>query len=121
MPILEPKTVTKLWGQEVWIDNSPLYCGKLLIINPGYESSLHYHPRKTETFFIQDGHVLLEVGEPLTEVELRKWDVYRIEPGTPHRFRALDNKVAVITEFSTEHSDEDVVRITPSRAIINSA
>src|SRR4051812_37450647 len=42
----------KIWGREIWITNTALYCGKHLLLNKGYQCSLHYHKIKDETFHL---------------------------------------------------------------------
>lgn len=124
------KRVTdKLWGFEYEIVNNDKYCGKLLYILPGFESSLHYHKVKDETFMCLEGTVGLEVLEDTgewydydqhyTDFEvLKSWchDAYRLEPGVAHRFWAIDGP-AVVAEFSTQHSDSDVVRLDESHML----
>lgn len=108
------KLVDKLWGSEEWIVNSPLYCGKILTLRPGFQSSLHYHPVKTETFYVDRGRVLLELGDDT--FRLQEGNSITILPTIPHRFHTTSTYARVF-EFSTEHSDTDVVRIEESRRI----
>lgn len=115
--------VDKLWGQEEWIVNTPLYCGKILRIDPGYQCSLHMHPVKTETFYVSDGCVQLELladrfnGAAPTRLVLNWGESYTLNPGTYHRFSSLDPLGSKVIEFSTEHSDDDVVRLEDSKEI----
>lgn len=53
------KWVPKGWGGEKWIVNNDMYCGKILHIVKGHKLSLHYHKIKDETFYVQDGNILL--------------------------------------------------------------
>ena len=118
----------KVWGSEEIITNNPLYCGKLLALNKGWQSSIHFHPRKHETFLALVGTCWLEVwpmvkAEDPTPLEglhpervlLRGWarDSVEIPPNTPHRFVG-EIEDALLVEFSTPHSEEDVVRLEPS-------
>lgn len=65
-----------------------------------------------------DGIVRLEQrdvrGVPFEEI-LKPGDQRLIMPKTPHRFSSLEG--AMISEVSTMHSDEDVVRIEESHKI----
>lgn len=124
MPRLESQEIQKLWGGEVVFDNNDLYCGKMLVIEPGFQCSLHLHREKRETFVCVDGSVALEVSSfnALKELDtqhvvLEVGDVWRLEPGTPHRFSSLHGKPATVIEFSTHHDDNDVLRIEESRKI----
>jgi D-lyxose ketol-isomerase len=118
--------VVKVWGSEEWITNNDKYCGKLLAVNKGWQSSLHFHPVKHETFLALVGCVWLEYipdsttafpyGTTTERVLLRGWarDAVEIPPRTPHRFKA-EIEDALVVEFSTTHSEEDVVRLEESR------
>jgi len=101
------KTVNKVWGREKWIVNCPDYCGKLLLVHKGASSSLHYHPKKKETFYVLEGKARLTVGNKEVSTPIT------IEPNTPHRFYGITD--TVILEVSTFHSDDDVVRMEESQ------
>ena len=47
--------VEKGWGHELWIHNSPMYCGKLLVFNANKKFSMHYHKLKHETWYVNKG------------------------------------------------------------------
>lgn len=110
--------------------NGDGYCGKLLHLNKGFQCSLHYHPIKHETFVAIKGKVFVEtypdymvglngceLGEKrLVCLRATEYGAITIPPNTPHRFWTT-NKHAILAEFSTTHSDEDVVRIEESRAM----
>ena len=104
-------TVDKVWGEEIWLVNRPEYCSKLLLIDRNAESSLHYHKTKQETFFAIEGYALLTIENneytlaPFTRAKT-------IFPGEKHKFKGITE--AVIVEISTQHVEEDVVRLTKS-------
>jgi quercetin dioxygenase-like cupin family protein len=109
------KLVEKLWGQEEWIEMNDLYGMKLLKLMPGFQSSLHYHPVKDETMLVISGCCDLQVG--LSEWRrMVKGDSQRLQPGVPHRFKAI-NEICIIVEAGTPHEDSDVVRLENSRRI----
>lgn len=113
--------VEKAWGFEFWLFNNEL-CGKLLLINPGYRCSLHYHPIKHEVFTVFTGQVMFEqmdIRNTRFEEILSPGVVRNILPKTPHRFGSIDG--ALILETSTRHSDDDVIRITESGKIPDAA
>ncbi len=112
MPFNVHKYVPKGWGGEVWIWNKELYCGKKLILKKGKRCSLHYHPKKTETFYLQSGRVKMELKYPdgLEEtLILEPGDSLHLPAGTVHRFTGIED--SEIFEFSTLHDDADVVRL----------
>ena len=105
--------VDKLWGFEDVLYNGD-YCIKVLNLNPDYQSSLHYHPTKHETFLVILGECDMQVGE-VTKRFVRG-DYQVIPPGTPHRFRAIGG-LCLVVEASSHHDDADVVRIEESREL----
>jgi uncharacterized cupin superfamily protein len=115
--------VQKIWGTEYWIFNNNLYCLKLLEIVPGFQSSLHFHPQKDETFLVLEGQVNLETltkfgdSQVLTHRTMNSKDSFRLFPGRAHRFSAMGDEIAYVLEVSTAHDDKDVVRLDDSRRI----
>lgn len=106
----ETRSVEKGSGNEFWMANNYLYCGKILDILEGHRGSKHYHELKDETFYILSGQVLMEAYGGIKL--MNAGDVLRIEPGTIHRFSNLSlGEPAEIIEISTEHSDEDTYRV----------
>ena len=113
------KVVKKLWGEERWIVNNDQYCGKMLIMQPKFRSSFHWHKIKHETFFLVSGAVMLELDKPHTEDGhwhvMWPGDIQELPTGTKHRFSAI--MPSVVMEFSTHHKDSDSYRDTESGAI----
>ena len=103
----------KVWGREVCLANTELYCAKYLYLDPGFACSLHRHLVKDETFVVLGGSCLLEHGDSQRQMEPN--DSQRIAPGTWHRFSNHGDTVCVILEVSTHHSEEDVERKEPSK------
>ncbi len=101
------KEVPKSWGKEVWMANTELYCGKLLILEKGKSCSLHLHKIKDETFYIYSGKVLMKIEEGGRV--MNAGDAVLIKPETKHKFTGLEN--SVIIEISTHHEDSDSYRI----------
>ena len=113
------EVVQKVWGQEEWYVNEE-YCFKILRLKPGFQSSLHYHRQKKETFIVRYGACSLEVHKK-DRMQLHKLatgDSITLQPGQPHRFWVeTQHEECVIYEVSTHHSDDDVVRLEESRRI----
>ena len=103
--------VSKVWGREQWIVNNDKYCGKLLFLKQGAQSSFHYHVIKQETFFCLSGKVKLIVGD--NEYDLS--EPVTIMPFEVHSFYGLTD--TVILEISTHHSDDDVERVRGSKGV----
>ncbi len=102
----------KGWGYEIWVHNSPDYCGKVLVVFAGKRCSLHHHELKKETFYIQSGRIWMrtidECGNE-SKFEMAPGDVLEIAPGLKHQFGGLA-EVSEIMEFSTQHFESDSIR-----------
>ncbi len=112
------KVIEKVWGEELIIVNRDEYCGKLLYLKAGAQSSSHYHKEKMETFYALSGTVALTINKRdylLTPFSRPK----TIEPGVLHMFTGLGQTDSIILEISTHHSDDDVVRETESKGGFN--
>jgi mannose-6-phosphate isomerase len=113
---INTKKIHKDWGSELWLANNKdhNYCGKILIINPGFSSSLHFHANKHETFYILEGELEVVTVDTSTTEEssyfLVPGDAFEISPHVPHRLRANGVEVKFI-EISTFHEDSDSYRI----------
>jgi len=105
--------VPKLWGYEKWLENNERYCSKLLVLNKGFQCSLHYHKIKDEMFLVTKGYVRMEVGDEV--LFMRPGQFVRIHPKVQHRFRGLED--SEILEISTEHKEEDSYRVEESRKV----
>ena len=104
----------KVWGSEEWLANTDKYCGKILVLKPGFICSYHYHKNKDETFYILKGLVYLQVEGK--DVILKKGESIRITPGKKHQFASLSG-VSKIIEISTHHEEEDSYRENESHAL----
>lgn len=103
----------KGWGYELWIHNSPDYCGKVLVVYGGKKCSLHYHEKKKETFYLQSGRIRMRTvdraGEE-SQFDMEPGDVLEIPSGFKHQFAGIAER-SEIMEFSTQHFESDSVRL----------
>jgi mannose-6-phosphate isomerase-like protein (cupin superfamily) len=104
----------KGWGQEDWVWNSDLYCGKLLRFSAGKRCSWHYHKIKDETFSLLYGEAILLTSwknelEYAETTHLIVGEVVNIPPGMRHQIRA--QKESILLELSTTHFESDSYRI----------
>jgi len=112
----KPKIVAKDWGKEVWLVNNEQenYCSKILEINAGQKSSMHFHVIKHETFYVQQGILLVGFYDLRTmersEVEVRAGESLEIDRMQAHQLIAKDKNV-VLLETSTFHREEDSYRV----------
>ncbi len=108
----EPRRIDKPWGHEMLWALGEEYVGKTLFVRAGESLSLQFHRVKDESWFVQSGRAMVEVGA-LGKAVLGKEVVgpgaaFHFAPGTVHRVRALED--TTILEVSTAHLD-DVVRL----------
>ncbi len=105
--------VPKAWGEEIILHNGEDYCGKLLRFRKGGKFSLHFHSKKTETWFVNKGIFELIVIDTRIAarqlINLMEGDIIHIEQNTPHQLIALEG--GEIFEVSTPHYDDDSYRI----------
>jgi quercetin dioxygenase-like cupin family protein len=109
-----PDLHVKGWGSELWIMNSDLYCGKILLMHSGKKCSWHYHLLKDEVFYVQSGKVELLVSEQ-DEIEkadliiLNRGDSFHVLPTIRHQMKALED--TELFEISTQHFEDDTYRV----------
>lgn len=117
--------VPKGWGWEEWIHNNELYCLKKLFCKQGKECSWHYHKLKDETFHLISGRLLVHYstddfmsfdaieGPPPDGIRgwsiLEPGDSFHIPPFLRHRFYGIQD--SIFMEASTQHFDEDSIRL----------
>ena len=104
----------KGWGYEKWIVNKEDYCGKLLHMIKGKKCSWHYHTLKDETFYLQDGKILLKYSDDddikkAKEIVLNRGYKFHIYRGLRHQMYALED--TDLFEFSTQHFEHDSNRV----------
>lgn len=110
----EIKIVPKGWGYEKWIVNTDEYCGKLLHFIKGKKCSWHYHKLKDETFYLQEGKLLVKYSDndnlnEANEIILERGDKFHVYRGLRHQMFAMED--TDMFEFSTQHFDSDSHRI----------
>lgn len=106
--------VSKGWGYESWIWNSDKYCGKILFFKQNKMCSWHYHLKKDETFYLQDGElqVSYSFNDDITtakRVTLKPGDVFHVPVGMRHQMVGIRDSHLI--EFSTQHFDDDSIRL----------
>ncbi len=111
--VSKPAHVSKGWGHELVIANSPKYCGKILHFHTGGMFSMHYHILKEETWYIAKGRFCFRYIDTKTaticETTLQPGDVVTNKIGQPHQLVCEES--GEVFEVSTEHFDSDSYRI----------
>jgi mannose-6-phosphate isomerase-like protein (cupin superfamily) len=111
----KPVKVSKGWGYELVITNTPKYCGKIMHFNKGAKFSMHYHILKTETWYVQSGafefRYIDTSNASIITKHLNVGDVVTNEIGQPHQIICLEE--GDVFEVSTQHFDSDSYRVLP--------
>jgi mannose-6-phosphate isomerase-like protein (cupin superfamily) len=102
------KEVEKYWGNMKTLFENDQYTVKRIFMTKGTQSSLEYHTKKQESYYIEAGK--LKVGTRIaraknTSLVLEQGDVFHIPVGFMHMRIALED--TVIIEFSTLDDDGD--------------
>jgi mannose-6-phosphate isomerase-like protein (cupin superfamily) len=105
----------KYWGQIETVASRE-FVVKRIAINPGGQSSLEFHVRKSETYYVHSGSVRvgLRIGRGENRsVDLQKGDCFHVCPGLMHMRIGLEP--SVIIEVSTPDSDADSFLVEDGR------
>lgn len=100
--------IEKYWGNMFAIFENDNFCVKRIFMKKDSQSSLEYHVKKKEMYFIESGKlkVGLRVGRAKnTSLILEKGEIFHINPGLMHMRMALED--TVIIEVSTKDDDSD--------------
>lgn len=133
MDIQSPKTVSKPWGNELWIADGirTPYALKRILFKKGFRSSLQVHQYKFETNYVLSGTGILQIRQELLNCEeflasseqslivdealktlnniyINPGDIIDVKPGQIHRVIAITDLVFI--EASTKELD-DVIRL----------
>ncbi len=108
-PIEKPiKSIKKYWGYMDTLFETDEYSVKKIFMKKGSQSSLEYHVKKVESYYIDSGKlkVGLRIGRAKNKsVVLNEGDVFHVKPGLMHMRIALED--TVIIEASTKDNDSD--------------
>jgi mannose-6-phosphate isomerase len=103
--------VQKPWGYEIIYALTNHYCGKVLFIRKDEQLSLQFHREKDEVIYVHSGRIEMEIGDPGGPLDIEvvgPGHAFHIQPGTVHRWRALED--TTVLEVSTPEID-DIVRL----------
>lgn len=103
--------IEKSWGREEIIHNGD-YCCKLLVYTRRIASSLHYHEKKHESFYMVSGLFELETCEGKVLMKPGMWHV--LKPGDRHQIRCIEP--GTIVESSSHDDPDDCIRLIPSES-----
>lgn|SRR3990167_3592062 len=103
-----PRVLTRDWGEEIIVAETPQYLGKVLRMRAGTKGGLQYHTEKDETFHLFSGRALVryDSASALITTEMRPGQSFHIPPGAVHQVEAMTD--CVFFETSTPHYDDRV-------------
>ena len=106
-----PQYIEKRWGFEKIYAND-IYCCKMIVIDPGCETSMHVHLEKEETLLVVAGELMVRYIKDKKEYSyiVGENEAFTVSPGFPHALVALEKQVKLV-EASTPSFDTDSVRI----------
>ena len=102
------KEVEKYWGDMKTLFENDLYSVKRIFMKKGTQSSMEYHVKKEESYYIETGQLRVgtRIGRAVnTSFVLNPGEVFHIPLGFMHMRMALED--TVIIEFSTLDDDGD--------------
>lgn len=108
-PVSEPvKEVEKYWGDMKTLFENDQFSVKRIFMRKGTQSSMEYHVKKEESYYIESGR--LRIGTRIGRAEnksfvLEQGQVFHIPVGFMHMRMALED--TTIIEFSTLDDDGD--------------
>ena len=106
--IRKSKIKNKYWGKIITLFSNKKGSGKIIFMKKNTQSSMEFHLKKKENYFIENG--MIELGIRYARgrnglIILRRNNSFLMEPGTMHmRMAKKDSK---IIEISTEDNDKD--------------
>lgn len=109
--------IDKSWGYElIRVNNKEQnYCSKVLHIEAGKKTSMHYHLKKHETFYVKEGYLtILTINPKTTDVEshiLEPGMTMEISQGTAHQLVAPKDSSITFDETSTYSDPDDSLRV----------
>ena len=112
-----PEKIDKSWGYElIRVNNKEEdYCSKILYINAGAGTSMHYHIKKHECFYVRKGTLYITTIDPKTVEHtvtvLEEGDCMEIPRGMAHRLSADEDSPVEFDETSTYSEDSDSYRV----------
>jgi len=111
-----PKIVDEPWGREIWIAEEKKYAGKILEINKGMQTSLHYHIKKKETLYVFEGILNVELLNGKVVI-VHSGKSITFNPGNAHRLNALEDvKIFEVSPLQLN----DVIRLKDDSTVYKS-
>lgn len=104
-----PRTLTRDWGEEIFVAETDKYLGKVLRMKEGTQGGLQKHVEKDETFYLLSGQALVSHDSGFGDLQVTSMTMgesFHIPPGAVHQVRAVTD--CVFFETSTPHYDDRI-------------
>lgn len=110
-----PTVIPKGWGCEIIFASNNEYCGKILRFNAGGKTSMHFHAKKHETWYIMSGKFVVRCIDPKNAMKHDLTCVPNmtlvIPQNTIHQIEAIEP--GDVYEVSTKDESIDSFRVEP--------
>jgi len=110
------QVVTKPWGRETMLSQNPEYTFKKIEIRAGFETSLQYHDKKSETIIFVSGHarvVFEDEAGALRFLDMGPGSIFETRPPAIHRVAAVTD-ISYYEASSPDPDGLDVIRLRDS-------
>lgn len=108
-----PTIVQKGWGYELIFASNDMFCGKILHFNKGEKSSMHFHDKKTEAWYVYSGRFNVTIIDTKdatrTTIVLTTGKSMHIPRLCLHQIESIEE--GDIVEVSTSDELEDSYRV----------
>ena len=118
---MQMTTIEKGWGYERVFANTSDYCGKILHFVNGGKTSMHFHAKKAETFYVLSGKYTITTIDTKTAqkntVLISAGEKYDVKQYVPHQIAVVEG--GDIVEVSTHDDASDSYRVEEGSTQIN--
>jgi mannose-1-phosphate guanylyltransferase/mannose-6-phosphate isomerase len=97
--------VEKPWGRVVTYALNQPSSVRVITVEPGQETSVHYHRMRDETWVVLDAGLTIEIGD--RSIEAQPGEEYVIPAEETHRIRATGDVPGRILEVAYGYTTED--------------
>jgi mannose-6-phosphate isomerase len=97
--------VDKPWGKVVTYALNQPSSVRVITVEPGRETSVHYHRMRDETWIVLDGGLTIEIGNRV--VDARAGEEFTIPAEETHRIRCTGDTRGRILEIAYGYTSED--------------
>ncbi len=103
-----PQVLTRDWGEELIVANTPHYLGKVLKMRAKTKGGLQKHVEKDETFYLFSGEAIVRTDwkGDIATYRMSAGQSCHVPPGSVHQVEAVTD--CVFFEASTPHFNDRI-------------